>query len=525
MTQNLPVDVGRILKGFFAKGPNERSLFGLGLASAGVYLLAFTLPYWLPTYYSNAKDEIYQFVAREPWRGILFYVALAALFGLYLVAYRLVSRAEGRQMGPWSIGLWTLVFCLLLIPVQTITSSDVYSYVFQGRVIAVLGENPFIHPYRDFAADPFYSCVTFHNLPVSSGYGPLWIAIEGGLGWLAHNRLLLNLFLFKGLAAGLHLVSAFLVYATLKRRVPEWCVAGMLFYAWNPVLLYELVGNAHNDAVVVVLILLGFYLLSRAVASPCRIDKQVGQTDVDLSLNSAKGGIWAIPCLAAAVLIKPIVVLWLSLVAVWLLAQIPSWLRRLGYAGAIVLLTFMPAVIAYAPFWAGMSIFQGVLAQSDIYGNSLPSLLIWMLRSVWPAFHEQIVQGVKLFTVLAFAPFYLWQLWKVWRPGPERGSWGNLVCVTFDVILFYLLFVGFQFWPWYLAWLMVPAALLREPAFSVRRTLTIILCVMVPLLYFPFGWQWARDQLPAWGIALFAALPMVGLGVWLGIRIWQSQRR
>ena len=71
----------------------RRRLFGLGLTSAAAYFLAFTLPYWLPIYYLNFKDELYQFAAREPWRGVLFYTALALLFGLYLAAYRLVARA------------------------------------------------------------------------------------------------------------------------------------------------------------------------------------------------------------------------------------------------------------------------------------------------------------------------------------------------------------------------------------------------------------------------------------------------
>jgi hypothetical protein len=99
-----------------------------------------------------------------------------------------------------------------------------------------------------------------------------------------------------------------------------------------------------------------------------------------------------------------------------------------------------------------------------------------------------------------------------------------VVRVSFDIMLFYLLFVGFQFWPWYLAWLVAPAALLDEEAFSPRRIVTLALCVSAPLLYFPFGWQWLRMNFPIWGLALLAALPMIGLLVWLGARAWRGMR-
>src|SRR5690606_18097308 len=124
--------------------------------SAALYLLAFTLPYWLPGHYLAVKDEIYTYAMREPWRGVLFYAALGALFALYLVAYRAAGRLPAAPRPARRILLWALVFCLLLIPVQPLTSSDVYGYTFIGRVVAVWRANPFTHLAKEFAADPFY---------------------------------------------------------------------------------------------------------------------------------------------------------------------------------------------------------------------------------------------------------------------------------------------------------------------------------------------------------------------------------
>ena len=468
--------------------PLRRTLSRLGLLSASVYALAYTLPYWLPAHIQNVKDELFQFTAREPWRGVWFYVALPILFACYLLAYRLVRDALPDREGARQILLWTGVFCLLLIPTRPITSSDVYGYTFQGRIVAVLGENPFAHLYKDFGGDPFYSLVTFHDLPATTGYGPLWVAVEAAFGWLARDRLLLNLLLFKGLAAGLHLLSAWLVYATLQRLAPEHSLGGLLFYAWNPLLLHELVVNAHNDAALAVLALLGFYLLLRERWQA------------------------AVLCLAAAALVKPVALLWLPPAAVWIVARPGSWAQRFRRAVAVAALALLPAALAFAPFWVGGATFQGLLAQSDIHGNSLPNLLIWLLWSVWPQARDQIVEAVKLGTALVFFPFYLYQL-SISRRNPLRAG--------FDVMLFYLLFVGFQFMPWYVIWLMIPAALLIDP---LRRGVALVLSVAAPLLYFPFGWQWARQHLPAWGVALLASMPLLGLCLWLAARAWWLRR-
>jgi len=466
------------------------------LATALVYLLAFTIPYWLPDHYLNVRDDLFQFAARVC-------AALAALLSLYLLAYRQVSRREAPACPTiLTVSLWTAVFCLLLIPVQPITSSDVYGYTFQGRIVAVLGENPFVHLYREFAADPAYFVVTFHHLPASTGYGPVWIMVDAALGWLAGDQLLLNLVLFKALAAGLHLAATCLVYAILGCLEPGRRLAGTLFYAWNPLLLYELVGNAHNDAALAALALLGLYFLSR------------------------RRGLLAIPCLAAATLVKPVALLWLPPVALWLLARQPGWPGRLRWAASIGALALLPALVAYAPFWEGLDTFQGLLAQSNIYGNSLPGLLIHAGRAIWPAVGggpgSAIVQGVKLLSAFLFAPFYLWQLWLAWRSG-QAASLAGLVRISFDLMLFYLFFVGLQFWPWYLTWLLVPAALLRGEDAGWRRRISLALCVLTPLLYFPFGWQWAHQHLPAWSRAFLTALPLLSLALWAAAR-YRRQR-
>src|SRR5205814_4367672 len=50
----------------------------------------------------------------------------------------------------------------------------------------------------------------------------------------------------------------------LRQVRPDWALRGTLFFAWNPLVLFEVPGNGHNDAVVVAFMPAGVYLFTRA---------------------------------------------------------------------------------------------------------------------------------------------------------------------------------------------------------------------------------------------------------------------
>lgn len=133
------------------------------------------------TIISRSRTSSSLFAAREPWRGVLFCAALVVLLGLYAAVLRIVARAApGRD----AVLNHRSVDARLLRLADPHSAGDVAGragYVFKGRIAAVLRQNPFAHLYNEFAADPFYFCVTFHNLPATTGYGLLWVAIQDTL--------------------------------------------------------------------------------------------------------------------------------------------------------------------------------------------------------------------------------------------------------------------------------------------------------------------------------------------------------
>src|SRR5205085_7771055 len=69
--------------------------------------------------------------------------------------------------------------------------------------------------------------------------------------------------LFRGFALLTHLINCVLVWAILGKIAPSTRLSGTLLYAWNPLILIELVANGHNDGAVICLLLLGLWFYAQ----------------------------------------------------------------------------------------------------------------------------------------------------------------------------------------------------------------------------------------------------------------------
>ena len=63
----------------------------------------------------------------------------------------------------------------------------------------------------------------------------------------------------------------------------------------------------------------------------------------------------------------------------------------------------------------------------------------------------------KLARNVALALLFVYTLYQAWN---VRGEWQDLVRASYNVVLFYLLFLCLWFQPWYVMWLAPLAALL-----------------------------------------------------------------
>src|SRR5438067_6247318 len=194
-----------------------------------------------------------------------------AVAGLaYVAALVVLARSAVPVKLTWIVvGVATGVIQLSLLCMPGLLSSDVLDYASHGRVAAVHAANPYVMTPADFPADPFARLGGWPD--VVTVYGPLWTRLEVAItGALADGRSV-NLYLaFKLLALASELISAGLIFWIVRRwrgigATDATPVAAVAMWVWNPLVNLETIGSAHNEAVMIVFVLLALALLSEAV--------------------------------------------------------------------------------------------------------------------------------------------------------------------------------------------------------------------------------------------------------------------
>ena len=171
---------------------------------------------------------------------------------------------------PGVILLWALIFRALLIPVLPDLSDDTYRYLWDGWLSA-MGQNPYATVPSDPALAPFHDSQLLERMnspDYHSVYPPFsqvvfffpGIVYEF-LGWPA------AFYALKGLVVTLEMLGIALILGAL--RAAGTSVAPVALYAWNPLALVTVAGNAHSEGIMMLgvgLLALGVYRLREGAA-------------------------------------------------------------------------------------------------------------------------------------------------------------------------------------------------------------------------------------------------------------------
>src|SRR6476659_1912101 len=170
------------------------------------------------------------------WVGFIAY--LAVLFAAPTLGRRIVWGA-----------IVALVVAFLLTP--PLLSHDIYSYIDYARLGAVHGLDPYVHPPVAAPGDPAFAHVTWPH--TTSAYGPLFTLATYPLAWLPVSAAVWAL---KVVAAASVLgIAAICARLAPLRGVDPLRAAA--FVALNPLVLVHVVGGGHNDALAMLLAMLG----------------------------------------------------------------------------------------------------------------------------------------------------------------------------------------------------------------------------------------------------------------------------
>ncbi len=195
--------------------------------------------------------------------GILYALLVLALHAVYLAAVgRAARRPLARPLATALLG--ALLFALPLLLAYPVNATDVYRYLIRGRIAAVYGQSPFVAPPATFAGDPFLP-LAGEWAGETSPYGPLWELVAAGVARLGGDNLLLGVVLFKLLAVACFLAATAVIWVILRGRPGR--TTATLLWAWNPALLLTFALNGHNDALMILWLLLGVWVGQRRPAA------------------------------------------------------------------------------------------------------------------------------------------------------------------------------------------------------------------------------------------------------------------
>jgi hypothetical protein len=339
--------------------------------------------------------------------------------------------------------LWTIVgLHVLFLLAPPLLSQDVFSYIAYARLGVRHSLNPYTHSPLDIPGDPVFGFAGSKD--AVSVYGPLFTLLTYPLAPLGVAGAFWTL---KALAAACSLGIVGLVWkgARLLGQEPLMAVA---LVGLNPLVLVHVVAGAHNEALVVLLTVLGIVVWAQGT----------GHTAQGTGIASVGAGIKA-----SAGLVVPFLVL----------GDRERWRRSL--VAAVVVVAAI-AVLGLAVFGShaldALSFLNSNQARSSRW--SFPYKTAQLLGLVLPGDRLDYRSAARVFYAIAFGCVFLWLLWRTWRGGnPVRAAgWA-----TFAVLVASAWLV-----PWYVLWLLPLAALADDRRLTAA---TVALCAWMLVIAVP----------------------------------------
>lgn len=459
------------------------SLGWLVLASLIGYLL-FAL--WFPLFprFNHVPlADIYTF-APTLAGGLGYAAVFTLLYWLYLLCWR-----QANRLSLTVILLLTAVYALPLLFTFPINANDIYRYFIRGRITVVHGQSPYALAPADFPDDPY--------LPLAgewggetSPYGPLWEGVAAAVTAVFPDNLALALNAFKVLGLAAHLGAAGLIWLCLAGRDPAERAGRTLLWAWNPALLLIFVMDAHNDALMMVWLLLGYGLMQRG------------------RLLSG------IVVMALAPLTKPIGLLPLPFFVMAAVQALPNWPARLRFLLVGGLACLGLAMLAFLPFGSPLEL-AGRLLREAAGGASFSAGALLILLARGFGWNLEVAPVANIATGL-FVLAALWLVWLGWRGrSPLRGAADIFAAYLVQALNFRIWYAAWPF-PWLLleedkeARDSLSPRLLTGLLFLLTTQLSVVWYIHVRIYWF------GRDHLLAHliGVPLTFLLPVVLAYLW-----------
>ena len=310
------------------------------------------------------------FVAASPWiirtYGYGLFIPAVAASGFLTLAAARISDAVPPRAGLLIVLGFALAMRLLLVGEDPFLSTDVYRYVWDGRVQAA-GINPYLYVPADPALAALRDAAIYPHINrpdyALTAYPPI-----AQMFFLLVTRIGETITVMRLAMVGCEIVIVAVLIDLLRRRARP--ATAVVAYAWHPLAIWEIANNGHVEALMVAVIMCGVWLLLRG--------------------NRVAGAAAS----ALAILVKPYAMFVLP----------PSW-RRWNWRVPVAVAAAV--TVCYLPYLsAGKSVF-GFLTSGYIAEEGLTTGEgIWLVLLIQTLIGK--IPGLTAVYVLAAAAIMVW---------------------------------------------------------------------------------------------------------------------
>ena len=417
----------------------------------------------VPYIHQDGRMLDIEMILRNGMRWLI-WVYIAGVGLLFLAFWRIVRVThkfttqhpeEAAQVRHSILGVG-VVCGLILLALYPITALDVAAYVVNARNWVLYDANPLTVAPDAFPEDPYVQRAG-EFADETSPYGPLWEGIARLPVQLGITDMAGGIMAMKLISLAAYAGTAFLIGWAAGQESNRFGVTqatALAFFAINPLVLLEVIGNGHNDITMMFFMVLGITAWQRG-AWP-----------------------WAAFAFTLAALIKLPGLIILPLFALNVVMQAGTWRKRilLGCAvSGIFLGTFLLAYRLMGPF---PDVAQGALQSFDRRGFSPPYALYVIARETAPAISRYFLsqsRNVYLLLYLLIAAAMLRRKVTFLEAG--------------FLAYFAIIFLSNAFRIWYPLWL-VPFAALNLNSRSYWRTFLFGLTAELSILSYYVLWRW-----------------------------------
>jgi hypothetical protein len=410
--------------------------------------------------------EIFQDKSLSPRNEMILLYLLLIFIGL-LIAYFLIYdwAKKNNQLLKDNfkiIILFFIIFQLTLLFIPPIGSADVYTYILRTKILTHYQQNPFVVPAANFPSDPLINFTDKSANGIPLMYGPLWLTISLIAVVLGKSSVTLTVLLFKLTAIIFSCLTCYLVFKILGHLKKDYQYLGTVMYAFNPLLLFEIANNGHNDIIMMFFVILGLYYFLK---------------------SKYYLGLIVLIC---AVLIKYIALILLPILGLFVLNNLRGKYKKVKFGLSLLFFCFIVFWLNWLLGGKTSFILQGIKTITDFfYPHLLPplSFLIYLFSTNLPLEVQKLV--VKGLGGILFFIVYLYLLIDIlWH---KRGSSINLIIFSSLAIFFYLIFTVNQLMSWYLIWFL-PLAILIKPHLKLSNFLTGFVPICFYIFLYPLGY-------------------------------------